>query len=196
MDGRLRKGFSEKQINGMDAEAIYNALSQGSLKESIPESKVKGLKTLKSFNQEPSAISTAGSQSSDTHINGYSRKELRGASAEVDKGETSNYPAATVAQTLPTKSEEIVPIAIIGMSCHLPGGANDIEKFRELAFEGRNTSSKVPESRFNVDAFYHPDSDRPDCVSLRALFSFICGDVLTENQVECQSRQFLARNRL
>ena len=173
MDGRLRKGFSEKQINGMDVDGIYNALYQGSPKESVPESKAKGLTTLKPFYQEPSAIHTPSSQSPDTHINGYPGKELSGASAQVDRRETSGYPTATVASTLPATSEEVVPIAIIGMSCRLSGGASDVEKFRELAFEGRSTWSKVPESRFNVDAFYHPDSDRPDSVSLRVLSGFI-----------------------
>lgn len=172
MDGKLRHGFSEKQLKGVDVDAFYKSVFQVTPKDSMPQSKANGIKTPKAIHQEPSTVYTPGTQSPGTHTNGYLGEELSSASAQVDRHGASQYPADTVAPPLPATDNAVVPMAIIGMSCRFPGGANNIENFRELAFEGRSAWSKVPESRFNADAFYHPDSDRTDCVSLRALFGF------------------------
>ncbi|KAL6895004.1 polyketide synthase [Trichoderma evansii] len=48
------------------------------------------------------------------------------------------------------------PIAIIGMACRFPGDASTPERLWELCAEARNTWSKVPPTRYNGDAFYHP----------------------------------------
>lgn len=172
MDEKLRGGFSEKQLKGVDDDAIFKTVFQVTPKESMPESKTNGTKTPKAIHQESSVVYTPEIQSPVAQTNGYLGKELSSASAQLDRHGTSQCPADTVPPPLPATDSAIVPIVIIGMSCRLPSGASDIEKFRELAFEGRSAWSKVPESRFNVDAFYHPDSDRTDCVSLRALSSF------------------------
>ena len=50
------------------------------------------------------------------------------------------------------------PIAIIGTGCRFPGDATSPHKLWELLREPRDVSSKIPESRFNADAFYHPDN--------------------------------------
>ena len=62
------------------------------------------------------------------------------------------------------------PIAIIGMSCKFPGDATSVESFWKMLCEKRTAVSKVPEDRFNVDAFYHPDPERVDAV--RTAFQF------------------------
>lgn len=56
------------------------------------------------------------------------------------------------------------PIAIIGMSFKFPGGAETSDEFWKLLVEKRNVASKVPEDRFNADAFWHPDSKRQNIV--------------------------------
>ena len=48
-------------------------------------------------------------------------------------------------------------IAIIGMSCRFPNGANDPEEYWKLLAEGRDAWSKVPQARWNEDAFHHPN---------------------------------------
>jgi acyl transferase domain-containing protein len=53
-----------------------------------------------------------------------------------------------------------MPIAIIGMSCKLPGGATDPEKLWQLCAEGRSAWSKIPKDRFNQEGFFHPDWER------------------------------------
>jgi acyl transferase domain-containing protein len=52
-----------------------------------------------------------------------------------------------------------VPIAIVGMSCRLPGGATDPEKLWTMISESQSAWSDVPSDRFNWKSFYHPDSE-------------------------------------
>ncbi|KAI1777001.1 hybrid PKS-NRPS PsoA [Hypoxylon cercidicola] len=53
------------------------------------------------------------------------------------------------------------PIAIIGTSCRLPGGINSPRKLWELLKHPTDLSSKILSSRFNPDAFYHPNPEHP-----------------------------------
>ncbi|KAH7014517.1 uncharacterized protein B0I36DRAFT_299443 [Microdochium trichocladiopsis] len=50
------------------------------------------------------------------------------------------------------------PIAIVGSSCRLPGGANSPSRLWELLETPRNVVQQIPASRFNTEAFYHADS--------------------------------------
>ncbi|CAG8389850.1 unnamed protein product [Penicillium salamii] len=52
-------------------------------------------------------------------------------------------------------------MAIIGMSCRLPGEVTTADEFWEMCSRGRSTWSKFPKNRFNGDAFQHPSADRP-----------------------------------
>ncbi len=53
------------------------------------------------------------------------------------------------------------PIAIVGMSCRLPGAANDMGSFWRLLAEGRNAICEIPGDRWDVEAFYDPDPRAP-----------------------------------
>jgi acyl transferase domain-containing protein/acyl carrier protein/protein-L-isoaspartate O-methyltransferase len=53
------------------------------------------------------------------------------------------------------------PIAIVGMSCRLPGGANSPEEYWRLLKEGRDGVSEVPRDRWDIEAYYDPDPDAP-----------------------------------
>lgn len=64
-----------------------------------------------------------------------------------------------------------MPIAVIGMSCRFSGGATSPEKLWKLLAEGRNAWSKVPETRYNQSAFYHPDGTKAGVVGL---VDFLC----------------------
>lgn len=59
------------------------------------------------------------------------------------------------------------PIAIIGMGCRFPGGANNPEQFWQLLRNGTDAITEIPASRWNVDAYYDPDPDAPGKISTR-----------------------------
>ncbi|KAL4784960.1 hypothetical protein BJX76DRAFT_356566 [Aspergillus varians] len=51
-------------------------------------------------------------------------------------------------------------IAIIGMSCRMPGGATDTEKFWDLLEQGLDVARKIPADRFDVETHYDPNGKR------------------------------------
>ncbi|KAK4175201.1 putative polyketide synthase [Triangularia setosa] len=53
------------------------------------------------------------------------------------------------------------PIAIIGTGCRFPGGATSPSRLWQLLANPIDVSQRVPASRFNIDAFYHPDGEYP-----------------------------------
>jgi acyl transferase domain-containing protein len=59
------------------------------------------------------------------------------------------------------------PIAVTGIGCRFPGGANDSDSFWRLLIEGRDAISEVPRGRWDIDAFYDADPDAPGKMSTR-----------------------------
>jgi len=59
------------------------------------------------------------------------------------------------------------PIAVIGISCRFPGGADSPEAFWELLREGRDAITEVPPDRWDADAWYDPDPDTPGKINCR-----------------------------
>ena len=53
------------------------------------------------------------------------------------------------------------PIAIIGMGCRFPGGADHPEAFWQLLRNGVDAISEVPANRWDVDAYYDANPDVP-----------------------------------
>ncbi len=53
------------------------------------------------------------------------------------------------------------PIAIIGIGCRFPGGADNPEAFWHLLRDGVNAITEVPSDRWDIDAYYDPDPDAP-----------------------------------
>jgi len=49
----------------------------------------------------------------------------------------------------------------VGIGCRFPGGANDPVQFWRLLSDGVDAITDVPEDRWHVRAFYHPDPGRP-----------------------------------
>lgn len=169
MDAALRSGFSESQLHNVNLDAILMAFTQDPTEASMVESENDKTKMLDAFPQKISPVKSLRAPSQDMNNNGHLgeelRQELRPASPKLNGHQDSQHRTATVAPPLSAQGDGVMPIAIVGMSCRFPGGASDIGKFWEMVSEGRSAWSKVPESRFNVDAFYHPDSNRTDSVS-------------------------------
>ena len=53
------------------------------------------------------------------------------------------------------------PIAVIGIGCRFPGGANDPEQYWRLIIEGEDAVSDLPAGRWDFDRFYDPDPNAP-----------------------------------
>ena len=53
------------------------------------------------------------------------------------------------------------PIAVVGLGCRFPGGADSGDSFWDLLREGRDAISLVPADRWDADAYYDPDPDEP-----------------------------------
>ncbi len=59
------------------------------------------------------------------------------------------------------------PIAVIGMGCRFPGGADNPDQYWELLTEGRSGVIRVPENRWDADAYYHTDHTVPGTICNR-----------------------------
>ncbi|WP_426752693.1 SDR family NAD(P)-dependent oxidoreductase [Myxococcus sp. Y35] len=58
-------------------------------------------------------------------------------------------------------------IAIIGMACRFPGGANSPETFQELLWRGGEALTEIPADRRALQGLYDPDPSRPGKLSMR-----------------------------
>lgn len=59
--------------------------------------------------------------------------------------------------------EGLMPIAIVGMSCRLPGEVSTLDDFWRLMSRARSGWSEIPKNRFNKDAFWHPNPGKQGC---------------------------------
>ncbi|MGI9180315.1 MAG: type I polyketide synthase, partial [Longimicrobiaceae bacterium] len=59
------------------------------------------------------------------------------------------------------------PIAIVGMGCRFPGGANDPDALWRLLVEGVDAIREVPADRWDLDAYYDADLAAPGKMSTR-----------------------------
>lgn len=59
------------------------------------------------------------------------------------------------------------PIAIIGIGCRFPGGADTPEQYWDLLTRGVDAISEVPADRWDIDAYYDPNPDAPGKMSTR-----------------------------
>src|SRR5215472_13220215 len=61
----------------------------------------------------------------------------------------------------PTDGLAHEPLAIIGIGCHLPGGATSPQAFWELLCSGVDATREVPADRWDARKFYDPDLRKP-----------------------------------
>lgn len=59
-----------------------------------------------------------------------------------------------------SQEDKSMPIAIVGMSFRGPGSANSVENLWKMICEKREARTAIPKSRWNNDAFYHPNFER------------------------------------
>jgi len=51
------------------------------------------------------------------------------------------------------------PIAVVGIGCRYPGGVKDADSFWQLLENGRDAVGEVPDSRWNMDEWFHEDEE-------------------------------------
>ncbi|OHE97149.1 hypothetical protein CORC01_07590 [Colletotrichum orchidophilum] len=86
--------------------------------------------------------------------------------------------AASSSAELPL-SQQLEPIAVVGMGCRLPGDVSSPSDFWKLMMDKRSGQTpKVPPSRFNIDAHFHADNDRPG--SFGVLGGYFLNETLQE----------------
>jgi myxalamid-type polyketide synthase MxaB len=59
------------------------------------------------------------------------------------------------------------PIAIIGMGCRFPGGANDPESFWQLLHDGVDATREIPKDRWDLETYYNPNPKTPGRMYIR-----------------------------
>ncbi|KAE8132883.1 hypothetical protein BDV38DRAFT_287358 [Aspergillus pseudotamarii] len=59
-----------------------------------------------------------------------------------------------------------MPIAIVGVGFRGPGSAINVKELWTMILEGREAWSPIPKSRWNNDAFYHPDHSRHGTINV------------------------------
>ncbi|KAM7219419.1 hypothetical protein V8F06_005153 [Rhypophila decipiens] len=62
------------------------------------------------------------------------------------------------------------PIAIVGMACRFPGGSDDPSKLWELLEKPRDVVSEIPNDRFHLGRFYHPDGTHHGTTNVRTSY--------------------------
>jgi len=67
----------------------------------------------------------------------------------------SRLEALESAQPAPTDQ----PIAVIGMACRFPGGADTPDAYWQLLQQGRDAISEIPSDRWDVNTYYDPEVD-------------------------------------
>lgn len=65
------------------------------------------------------------------------------------------------AEIASSEGRRIEPIAVTGMACRFPGGANSPDEYWKLLASGRNAISRVSADRWSADAHYDSDLDAP-----------------------------------
>ncbi|KAL2673843.1 hypothetical protein Neosp_012287 [[Neocosmospora] mangrovei] len=61
----------------------------------------------------------------------------------------------------------VTPIAIVGMSCRLSGDVSNPEDFWTLLSRSRSGWREIPEDRFAMGAFHHPNPQKKGCINAK-----------------------------
>src|SRR3984885_3889094 len=62
---------------------------------------------------------------------------------------------------------DVEPIAVVGMACRLPGGVSTPAEYWQLLHDGVSGVIRVPEDRWDADAYFSEDHTRPGTICNR-----------------------------
>lgn len=63
-------------------------------------------------------------------------------------------------------TDRLEPIAVVGLSLRFPQEATSPNAFWDMMVEKRCAMTEWPKERLNLEAFYHPDTNRLDTVRI------------------------------
>ena len=118
-------------------------------------------------------------------------------SSTSDDTAGSPYPSVlkSTDSSLDTTSDESMaglavadPSVVVGMACRVPGATNTSQLWEMLA-EQRDLQKKMPQDRFNVDAYYHPQGTNKGTV--RTATSFCSRYIYSHFQTNARYGYFL-----
>jgi len=98
-------------------------------------------------NHQPSQIAT-----SQTTTDSANEQRLARALRAIEKLQ---------AKLSAAEDEKTEPIAIVGIGCRFPGGANSPAEFWQLLSEGKDAITEVPSDRWDAEAYYDRNPDAP-----------------------------------
>ncbi|MFD0313329.1 SDR family NAD(P)-dependent oxidoreductase [Streptomyces flavalbus] len=81
--------------------------------------------------------------------------------AAPDTDTASALPTVSAPATAPTPDTEADPVAIVGIGCRFPGGADGPDSFWQLLREGRDAVTEVPAERWSAEEFTADDPKTP-----------------------------------
>ena len=163
MSEEIYFGFSKQQLQGLDEAAVRLLVGSERIESREQfENRYQDSMPLM-FNRPMSQSSAGGEISMPGKVTNEQSRD--GFLTTLKYPKTNEYCSADQQIGTPTKQDpSVMPIAIVGMSCRFSGGANNLEDMWRLCSEGRSAWSEIPKSRFNADAFYHPDPERTNSV--------------------------------
>ncbi|KAK4221309.1 putative polyketide synthase [Podospora fimiseda] len=99
-------------------------------------------------------------------------------SSNIGTCDCENYPAASFPNYAEQPLErQLEPIAVVGMGCRLPGQVGSPAAFWDMMMKGgTGQTPRVPSSRFNIDAHFHKNNNRPGSFGVPGGY-FLDGDL-------------------
>lgn len=109
-------------------------------------------------------------------LNGHSNGQVNGSTNGHSNGHiedptlyttgyTHGYTTGYISGYAQSETPKEMPIAIVGMSCRLPGNVTTPDEFWELCSRSRSGWSQIPKERFDNNSFYHPNPGKGGCLN-------------------------------
>ncbi|KAL4957422.1 polyketide synthase [Aspergillus filifer] len=100
------------------------------------------------------------------YANGDTNDQRNSHSNEASAPRTATTPSSSSSSSSPNgiangQKHPPKPIAICGMACRLPSGIKTPQQLWSFLVAGNDARSKVPASRYNIEAFYDPSGKKP-----------------------------------
>ncbi|KAK8117734.1 polyketide synthase [Apiospora kogelbergensis] len=96
------------------------------------------------------------------HILAEIQSQLPQLKISDDHQSLTTWPASRETTGINPTSPRNAKLAIVGMSCRLPGGAVDNEKFWQLMMDSRDVHSRIPADRFSLETHFDPTGKVPN----------------------------------